>query len=66
MDQSRRELYLRVANPLIHMLAINVGRSLYVERKHNSSHLDQRRVPTATLHPASRAPVEGTPSLCAR
>ncbi len=33
MDQSRRELYLRVANPLIHMVAINVGKSLYVERK---------------------------------
>jgi hypothetical protein len=33
MDQSRRDLYLRIANPLIHMVAINVGRSLYAERK---------------------------------
>jgi Protein of unknown function (DUF4238) len=33
MDQARRDLYLRVANPLIHMVGINVGRSLFAERK---------------------------------
>lgn len=33
LDPSRRELYLRVANPLIHMVAINVGRSLYAGQK---------------------------------
>jgi hypothetical protein len=33
LDKSRRDLYLRLANPLIHMVAMNVGRSLYAERK---------------------------------
>jgi hypothetical protein len=33
VDQSSRDLYLRIANPLVHMVAINVGRSLYAERK---------------------------------
>ncbi len=33
MDQARLELYLRIANPLIHIVATNVGFSLYAERE---------------------------------
>jgi hypothetical protein len=33
MDPERLRLYLRVANPLAHMVALNVGLSLYAERK---------------------------------
>jgi hypothetical protein len=41
MDRARQELYLRIANPLAHMVATNVGRSLFVEReKHTIMLLD--------------------------
>lgn len=36
MEPERRALYLRIANPLIHILAINVGRSLYADRKRHT------------------------------
>ena len=36
MDPERFALYLRIANPLIHILAINVGASLYADRKRHT------------------------------
>jgi Protein of unknown function (DUF4238) len=36
MERERFELYLRIANPLIHILATNVGSSLYADRKRHA------------------------------
>ena len=36
MPPERFARYLRVANPLMHIVAINVGRSLYAERRHHT------------------------------
>jgi len=36
MDPERFALYLRIANPLVHILATNVGRTLFAERKRHT------------------------------
>lgn len=36
MDRKRFAQYLRIANPLVHILAMNVGLSLYTERKRHT------------------------------
>ncbi|MDR5728104.1 MAG: DUF4238 domain-containing protein [Terriglobia bacterium] len=35
MSPKNYALYKRIAHPLVHMVAVNVGRSLYVERHHH-------------------------------